>query len=105
MKLAITNLLRDSKTGGVKMAMWSVTEEVADEVTGDMLSETSYGTTEFDFNPEDPNFIPYEELTEETVLNWVSTALGPQTLELIQNELIQKINSKKNPPVLSGTPW
>ena len=48
-------------------------------------------------------FIPFEELTEEIVLNWLSEKLN---FELLRNNLQQSLELKKNPPTISlRAPW
>ena len=56
-----------------------------------------------------PEFIPYEDLTEEIVISWVKEALGADKVaevELAVNQLaITKKQEIENPTVESGTPW
>lgn len=57
----------------------------------------------------DPDFIPYDDLTEQIVLNWVQNELGSATITSINSQyetkLQQKINEKNNPNYLIGLPW
>jgi len=47
-------------------------------------------------------FIPFEELTEDIVLQWVYDSVGKQKIEsFLQNQ----IEAKKNPEQKSGLPW
>jgi hypothetical protein len=56
-----------------------------------------------------PNFIPYESLTETVVIEWVKTILGEEKITEIENEtkteLEKVIERKSNPQFLTGTPW
>lgn len=56
-----------------------------------------------------PEFIPYEDLTEEIVLGWIKDSLGEAEVAVIQARVDSKAADKKsyieNPPVESGTPW
>lgn len=57
----------------------------------------------------DPNFVPFEELTEEVVIGWVQSELGEAEIanitSNIQTRLQQRIDQKNNPEFLRGTPW
>jgi hypothetical protein len=65
----------------------------------------SYSVASFTQDPESEDYIPYEDLTEEIVINWVKGSLGEEYLETMENNLLQNIQNQKNPPVLSGVPW
>ena len=68
----------------------------------DAESVTSYGTVSFTPNPDDPNFTPFDQLTEETVIGWVKDALDTDEIE---QALANKLNEKLNPTVVAGLPW
>lgn len=54
---------------------------------------------------QDPSqFIPFENLTQETVRAWVQEKLGDE-LKTIDELLDKKINDQKNPSVVVGLPW
>jgi hypothetical protein len=51
-------------------------------------------------------FIPFNELTKDTVYSWVEHALGSDQIEQIKVNLVNKIEDKINPKVLVQTaPW
>ena len=56
-----------------------------------------------------PEFIPYEDLTESTVIGWVQDSLGLDEVLAIQLRVDTLAATKKeyieNPPVQSGKPW
>ncbi len=56
-----------------------------------------------------PEFIPYEDLTESTVIGWVQDSLGLDEVLAIQLRIDTLAATKKeyieNPPVQSGKPW
>lgn len=55
-----------------------------------------------------PSFIPYNQLTEEIVLNWIKGTLGQETIDSICLDLTNQISFQKNPPVtpkLTPLPW
>ena len=56
-----------------------------------------------------PEFIPYEDLTENIVIGWVQDSLGPDEVSAIQLRVDTLAATKKeyieNPPVEGGRPW
>jgi hypothetical protein len=54
-------------------------------------------------------FVPYEELTEKIVLEWVKTTVGEEKITEIETStktrLEERIERKANPEFLIGTPW
>lgn len=56
-----------------------------------------------------PEFVPYEDLTEDIVIGWVKDSLGAEEVLAIQNRVGALAATKKeyieNPPVESGKPW
>jgi hypothetical protein len=62
------------------------------------------GQTMYENNPDEPGFIPYDQLTEAQVLGWVYTALGDQKAE-IETTLTAKVEKQLNPTIANGVPW
>ena len=81
---------------GVITVHWSVT------ATEDGLSAREYGTTHHQPEPNSGTFIPFDELTEATILGWVFEIINKDVSE---QTLKSKIEKKKNPPTVSGLPW
>jgi len=56
-----------------------------------------------------PDFIPYEDLTEDLVIGWVKDALGPEAVAKTELEVDTLAATKKeeieNPQVEGGLPW
>jgi hypothetical protein len=56
-----------------------------------------------------PEFIPYENLTEEIVIGWVKNKLGPEavgeTESSVASEALIKKQEIESPVVKSGKPW
>ena len=67
----------------------------------------SFVKLEGDIN--DSNFIPYEDLTEAKVLDWVKSKIGEEKITELEtsfsNRLQEKIDRVKNPEFLTGIPW
>ena len=68
-------------------------------VDGDYTANT-YGTV--GYTQEDKSYIPYADLTKETVIGWVKDSLGKDTVE---ESLTAQIEAQKNPVTESGLPW
>jgi len=81
---------------GVLVAHWGC--EVVD---GD-YSASSYGTCSFSPDPSDPSYVPYESLTEATVLEWVYVAVDKDAVEA---SLTAQIEAQKAPATVTGVPW
>jgi hypothetical protein len=108
---------------------WTVTEmeaytnvgELADVVfsvswamTGEWLAEDSslYSATAIGItavpqpaNP-DGSFTPYADLTEEEVLGWVQTVLGPDIISRYEQNLADQIAQQAGPTIITPPlPW
>jgi len=61
----------EGETDVVVLAQWAVSG------TDGTYSETlGSNTTQFTISADDPNFTPYDELTEEQVVGWIKDTLG-----------------------------
>jgi len=90
----ISTLDRDVATGFVRTAHWQATA-VDGEHTASIYSTCSWedGTVN----------IPYDQLTQETVLGWVwANGVDKSATEAA---LAAQIEAQKNPVTASGTPW
>ena len=89
----INNLERQSDTGLVTVVHWT-----AVKVDGD-ASASVYASMAVEASEE---FVPFEQLTEEVVVEWVKAKLD---LESIEAALDAQINEQKNPTITCGLPW
>lgn len=67
---------------------------------------TVYGTISFphkDHN--DPTFIPYDQLTEAQVLQWVKDEMGADQVAAHEASVAAQIDRQKNPTSAAGVPW
>ena len=62
----------------------------------------SYGTVSFSPDPDSPDFVPFEDLTEDTVLDWVKNELDADSIEATLASKLEKTNA---PKTVSGLPW
>jgi hypothetical protein len=67
------------------------------------------GSIELEGDVTDPNFIPYENLTEAKVLEWVKSSIGEEKITELETSfstrLQERIDRINNPEFLQGTPW
>jgi len=95
----ISTMEHNTADGGVIVAHWQCTE-----VDGD-YSARAYSTQSFTYDASSPDFIPYADLTEEVVLQWVFDAMGTEEVTRIQDSLTANIEEQKNPTTQDGVPW
>ena len=88
----ITNLDRKTADGFVMTAHWT-----AVAVDGD-YSASIYSTVSWDGEPS----VPYDQLTEETVLGWVWQSVDKEAAEAT---LMAQIEEQKAPSKATGVPW
>jgi hypothetical protein len=84
--------------GQVYTAHWTVSLEENGE------SASAYGSVGFG-DPDPSGYTPFNQLTEEKVLEWVFDALGVDQVVSIQESLNQQIQEKLNPTSAAGVPW
>ncbi len=94
----ISALDRDTADGFVTTAHWT-----ASQVDGE-FSASTYSTQGFT-KQDGVNLIPYADLTEEVVINWVKAALGEEAVAAIDSALAANIADQKAPKKATGTPW
>jgi len=64
-----------------------------------------YGATNVDYE-ENENFIEYDDLSEENVVEWVKSKLGTETVQNNETFVANNIELQKNPPSISPPlPW
>ena len=96
---SVQNMTRVLEDGFVVNVAWACTAS-ADGVGGAFYG----GTTTYENNPDQPGFIPYDDLTEATVLGWVYEDLGDQKAE-IEATLTAKVEKQLAPTTANGVPW
>jgi hypothetical protein len=78
------------------------------EVTGTRDGVSVTYPADVSFKEPSETFIPYDQLTEQQVIDWVIAGLDPVTYETLVNAIDQAIDSQLNPPVtpqLTPLPW
>ena len=92
----IANLERETSDGFVFTAHYTVN---ANDGT---YSSGAYGSLGFE-RPE--NLIPYADLTEGTVIQWVKDALGEEKVQGILDALQGQLDEQRHPSKAAGVPW
>lgn len=91
----------DTLTDVVAIVHW---RRQAEELVGEdkVLIADMYGACNINL-PEAESFIPFEELTEETVIGWLESTLA---VDVVDASLELNLDAQKNPPVVSKkAPW
>jgi len=93
----ISNLKSSADAGAVEQCAWVCKCENG-EFDGSCTLPQS--------DPSSPEFIPYEDLTEETVLQWLFSLLGDEKAvveEIANRTLTDPVTTE--PSVVNGKPW
>jgi len=96
---AVNNMTRVLSDGFVIVVDWSCTAS-ATGVQGAFYG----GQTKYQNDPNEPGFIPYDQLTQDIVLGWVYESLGNQKAE-IEATLTAKVEKQLAPTTAQGVPW
>lgn len=100
MNWTISSLDRSLPDGVVLTAHWRVSD------TQDGFTGSVYGTISFPAkDPADPDFIPYDNLTEAQVVGWVKDEFGADTVAAHEANVQAQIEAQKHPTSAAGVPW
>lgn len=100
MQWTISQLERSLPDGVVMTAHWRVSD------SDGAASGTVYGTISFPSkDPSDPTFVPYDQLTEAQVIDWVKDAMGAEQVAAHEASVAAQIDRQKNPTSAAGVPW
>ncbi len=100
MNWQISSLNSTLPDGMVLTAHWRVSD------TQGAASGSVYGTVSFPAkDPSDPDFIPYDDLTEAQVVGWVQDEMGPEQVAAHEANVQSQIDSQLNPTTAAGVPW
>lgn len=94
---AIANLERETQDGFVYTAHYTI---AANDGT---YTASAYGSVGFERHDD---LIPFSELTEELVVDWVQSAIGgAEKVAEIEAALQQQLNEQHAPTKQAGVPW
>jgi len=97
----IATLEHNTADGGVIVAHWRVTDE--ETVGEETYSTSAYGTCSFTPDASSPDYVPYADLTEATVLAWCWANGVDQ--DAVEASLTAQIEEQKAPTTQDGVPW
>lgn len=74
--------------------------------SGSTYSAQIIGTQGFTFSPDSGSFVPFEELTKDIVLGWVTGSMGEERINQMTASIEQQIQEKITPSVVNlRAPW
>jgi hypothetical protein len=101
----ITDSKRITSTGLITEVSYKVT------VFNGEIFETSFGKVQLTGNTNSEDFIPFENLNESTLIDWVKSKLGSKSTD-IENKLSKEVEfrtkeffKKQNSKISNGLPW
>ena len=97
----ISTMEHNTADGGVIVAHWRVTD--SETVGDDTYFASAYGTCSFTYDASSPDFVPYDDLTEEMVLGWCFDS--DLDKDAVEASLTVNIEDQKNPTTQNGVPW
>lgn len=86
----------------VVCALWTLT------ASDEYHNANVQGSTQFSIKSDDPNFVPYNELTQDIVVQWIQSSLGVTGVAMYEDQLAEQLTSFKNPqstPQKTPLPW
>ena len=95
----IEQMERELSDGGVITAHYRVFATEQDETV------SAYGSQQLVPDPASPDFVPFDQLTEELVVGWVKEALTDIKVTQIEGQLAQVLDQKLHPTTATGMPW
>ena len=93
----IAQLERETQDGYVYTAHYTVSAEDGTYSAG------AYGSIGLE-RPED-DLIPFDALTEETVIGWVKDKLTQEKVDEVEAALQSQLDEKRTPTRAAGVPW
>ena len=97
---AVNNMTRVLDDGFVIKVQWTCTASA----TG-VQGALDGGQDTYTNNPDQPGFIPYDQLTQDIVLGWVWAGMEAGGKEAIEATLTAKVEKQLAPTTANGLPW
>jgi len=73
---------------------------------GEGHTGSCYSTVSFTVDPDKPNFLPFEDITEEQAIQWTQDALGEEQVAAVYTSIDSQIENQINPPIVTPPlPW
>lgn len=100
MKWTIENMKRQTGTGLVVEVAYKVVAK-----QGGLIADHR-GKVTLTGDPSAPGFVPFEQLTESQVIQWVKDSVDVSAIEAgVQSALEAKVQKVEQKEVVSGLPW
>jgi hypothetical protein len=100
LNIQLVDMKRQLPSGLVTELHWTATQTDGD------FTASAYGSLGVPAkDPSDPTFIPFDQLTEAEVKQWVITTMGEEQVAALQANLDGQIEAQKHPTSASGLPW
>jgi len=101
----ISQMERTLADGGVVVCHWraNASETVGEGDDAVTYLATNYGTAGFTPDPESPDWVAYDDITEDLALSWCFD--NGVDKDSIEASLQANIDLQKNPTQASGVPW
>jgi hypothetical protein len=74
----------------------------------DGIMDRKFGSMTFSGSTTEPGYIPYEDLTESDVLDWVYAKLGSEKVAIetsVTTRVQELVTQKQQNPYSQGVPW
>ena len=85
----------------VVVVNWRYRGTLPNEDPNQTISVDQYGQQSFQVNPEQSDYVPFDELTPEIVIGWLNL-----DEEAMQQAITNQINDIVNPPIVyPSVPW
>ena len=91
-----------SNTNAVVQTYWTKTGTDDNGNEGTFHGATPFTSTTM---PEGDVFVPFEQLTEDMVLDWIKDVVVGQYEEHVNEQIAKQIDSKVNPVTDAPMPW
>jgi len=73
---------------------------------GEGHTGSCYSTVSFNVDPDKPNFVPFNEITDAQAIQWTQDALGEEQVAAIYASIDAQIDEAKNPSQITPPlPW
>ena len=73
---------------------------------GEGHTGSCYSTVSFTVDPDKPNFVPFDEITEAQAIQWTQDALGEEQVAAVYTSIDSQIEDQINPKIVTPTlPW
>ena len=75
---------------------------------GEYSESIGSNSCQFTISSDDPDFTPYEDLTEEQVVGWIQSTIGEDGVASYEATIAGSIDAQANPPVTPSEqplPW